>query len=161
MKTDTQGQKAATNGATFENIIERYLCGALDIPSVKYDPDHSVHDQILWKNAPYESIYGTKCRSEFLLQLKERKIRIECKYQSVAGSVDEKLPYLMMNFTSQVPEDETIIIIDGDGWRPGAVQWLRTACKGTKCKVFSAIEFLFYIATEFVDADSKQEQAEG
>jgi hypothetical protein len=161
MQTDKQGQKAASNGATFEKIIEDYICGALDIPSTKYDPDHSVHDQILWKNAPYESIYGTRCRSEFLLQLGERKIRIECKYQSVAGSVDEKLPYLMMNFTQQVPEDETIIIIDGDGWRPGAVQWLRTACEGTKCKVFSSVEFLFYVATEFVDADSKQEQTQG
>lgn len=156
-----QGLKATTNGAAFEKIIEDYLCGTLDVESLKYDHNHLEEDYVLWKHAPYRSIYDTNCRSEFLLQLGSRKIRIECKYQSVGGSVDEKLPYLMMNFTQQVPEDETIIIIDGAGWRPGAVKWLRDACEGTKCKVFSAVEFLFYVSQNLVDADRQQKQTQG
>jgi len=111
---------------------------------------------ILWKNVPYVSIYGTNCRSEFVLQFQGREIRIECKYQEAAGSVDEKLPYLMLNFTREVPEEETIIITEGDGFRSGALKWLRESCLQTKCKVFTATEFLFHLGT-FVNADSQQE----
>ena len=149
---DPQGQKAATNGAQFEGIIESAICGILRIKSEKWTPQASVIAKdmnLLWKNVPYVSIYGTNCRSEFVLNYNDRKIRIECKYQESSGSVDEKLPYLMMNFTREVPEDETIIIIEGDGFRPAAVSWLRESCINTKCKVFNTTQFLYYL-TSFI-----------
>jgi|TARA_Y100000310_G_C20521338_1_gene733830 hypothetical protein len=156
---DPQGQKAAGNGSKFEDIIEDAVCGILSIPSLRWDAQTFVLSKdrdILWKNVPYVSIYGTNCRSEFVLQFKGRKIRIECKYQESAGSVDEKLPYLMMNFTREVPEEETIIIIEGEGFREGAVNWLRESCQQTKCKVFNATQFLFYLTS--INANCKQEQ---
>jgi len=145
--TDQQGHTAATNGAIFENIIKRNICEVLDISCLNHGEDPGLAKSVLWKNVPYESIYGTKCRSEFCLDLNGKRYRIECKFQKTGGSVDEKLPYLMLNFTQQVPEEETIIIIDGPGFRDGAVKWLRQACEGTKCKVFSTVEFLVYLET--------------
>jgi len=150
MEIDPQGQKAATNGSKFEYIVEEAIKYSLEIPSIKWSafcsPDNPLNtNDVLLKNVPYESIYGTKCRSEFLLRYKGRHIRIECKYQESAGSVDEKLPYLMMNFTQKVDEEETIIITHGDGFRDGAINWLRESCKDTKCKVFTLLEFTFYL----------------
>ena len=149
MIVDPQGRRAANNGSNFEDEVEYSICSILNINSHKWSEgkDVFINDNILFKNVPYESIYGTKCRSEFLLRYEGRSIRIECKSQESAGSVDEKLPYLMMNFTEKVTEEETIIITHGEGFRDGAIKWLREACEGTKCRVFTFTEFAFYLTT--------------
>ena len=90
MTVDPQGQKASLNGAKFEDLMEHQVCEILGIEARKFT-DKDAPEDVLWKNVPYESIYGTNCRSEFLLKYKGRKIRIECKYQEAKGSVDEKL----------------------------------------------------------------------
>lgn len=59
-------------------------------------------------------------------------IRIECKWQQSAGSVDEKLPYLYLNTIEAMPEKHIVIIIDGDGFKEGAKKWLRDAVKDKK-----------------------------
>lgn len=84
---------------------------------------------LLLTNAPYESIYHHKAKTEFLLISKRKniKIRIECKWQQVAGSVDEKFPYLYLNIIEAIPEDDIIVIIDGDGFKPGAIRWFKEA----------------------------------
>ena len=151
---DPQGKRAATNGSKFEDVVENLICEILEIESCKSTSDNS-KDDTLYTNVPYESIYGTKCRSEFVLKYKNRTIRIECKSQESAGSVDEKLPYLVENFTHKVPEEETIIIHHGSGFRQGAIDWLRNACKGTKCRVFNLTEFIFFL-TNSLHADSHQ-----
>lgn len=156
MTVDPQGQKASLNGAKFEDLMEHQVCEILGIEARKYTDEDAPPD-VLLKNVPYKSIYETNCRSEFLLRYKGRKIRIECKYQEAKGSVDEKLPYLMMNFTQKVPEEETIIITHGDGFRDGAINWLRESCIGTKCQVFSPIEFVMYLMRMQRHADCKQE----
>ena len=73
--------------------------------------------------------------------ISQGRIRIECKYQQSAGSVDEKLPYLFMNFTQSIPEEEAIIVIEGNGFKVGAKEWLRKKCAGTKVSVMSLEEF--------------------
>jgi hypothetical protein len=155
MTIDLQGQKAASNGAKFEDVVEDAIKHLLDVPTYRWSQrtEGLLLDNVLFKNVPYESIYGTKCRSEFLLRYHGRDIRIECKYQESAGSVDEKLPYLMMNFTQKVDEEETIIITHGEGFRDGAINWLRETCKDTKCKVFTLLEFTFYL-NKLRNADS-------
>jgi len=55
------------------------------------------------------------------------QIRIECKWQQVKGSVDEKLPYLYLNTIEAMPENTIMILIDGAGWKTGAVKWLKDA----------------------------------
>lgn len=48
---------------------------------------------------------------------------IECKWQQSGGSVDEKYPYLVWNIIKLgVP---TIVLLDGDGYKPAAMKWLK------------------------------------
>ena len=87
--------------------------------------------ELLLKNVPFETIYGHKGNTEFLL-ISEKynlRIRIECKWQQSAGSVDEKLPYLYLNTIEAMPEKDIMVLIDGDGFKKGAKIWLRNAVK--------------------------------
>jgi hypothetical protein len=90
--------------------------------------------ELLLVNVPFETIYQHKGTTEFRLVSGRYSmdIRIECKWQQVSGSVDEKLPYLYLNCIEAMPEEDIIIIIDGDGWKRGAVEWLRNAVKEGK-----------------------------
>ncbi|NJM79915.1 MAG: 4-diphosphocytidyl-2C-methyl-D-erythritol kinase [Flavobacterium sp.] len=87
--------------------------------------------EILLKNVPFDTIYGHKGYTEFLL-ISEKynlRIRIECKWQQRSGSVDEKLPYLYLNSIEAMPEKDVMILIDGDGFKKGAKTWLKKAVK--------------------------------
>lgn len=91
-------------------------------------------DELLLMNVPFTTIYQHGGNTEFRLISKRYNmdIRIECKWQQVAGSVDEKLPYLYLNCIEAMPENHIIIIIDGDGWKKGAITWLKNAVKQKK-----------------------------
>lgn len=115
--------------------------------------------ELLLLRAPYETIYKHKGVTEFLLKSKKynKDIRIECKWQQVSGSVDEKLPYLYLNVIS-CPEKEIAIIIDGDGWKKGAIEWLRNAIAEKMysthdsdkiVRVFNLKEFVTWANKEF------------
>lgn len=54
---------------------------------------------------------------------------VEVKWQGVFGSVDEKLPYLALNIEQRFPF-RTIVVIDGSGWKRGAIDWLRPSPLG-------------------------------
>ncbi|MBI2355741.1 MAG: 4-diphosphocytidyl-2C-methyl-D-erythritol kinase [Candidatus Doudnabacteria bacterium] len=84
--------------------------------------------ELLLMHVPYRTIYEHGGYTEYLLKSKKYKlsVRIECKWQQRSGSVDEKLAYLYLN-ALQVPEDDMIIVIDGPGFKKGAIQWLRNA----------------------------------
>jgi hypothetical protein len=86
--------------------------------------------EILLCNVPFETIYGHPGNTEFLLRSARYalEIRIECKWQQSAGSVDEKFPYLYLNCVEQMPEQQILIVVDGGGAKAGAVAWLRRAC---------------------------------
>lgn len=85
--------------------------------------------ELLLRNVPFTSIYGHAANTEFLLisARYDKKIRIECKWQQVSGSVDEKFPYLYLNCLEAMPEQEIIIIVDGGGAKPGGIDWLENA----------------------------------
>lgn len=84
--------------------------------------------ELLLTNVPYDTIYGHKGKTEFkILSARYGEYRIECKWQQSSGSVDEKFPYLYLNCIEKMPEANIIIIIDGEGAKPGAVEWLRRA----------------------------------
>ena len=118
--------------------------------------------ELLLKNVPFTTIYEHGGNTEFLL-LSEKynsRIRIECKWQQSAGSVDEKLPYLYLNTIEAMPEKEIIILIDGDGFKEGAKTWLRNAVKeklytkennNTNVQVFSLVEFFTWANRTFQD----------
>ncbi len=72
------------------------------------------------------SIYDTKRKCDFLILNREKfkdGLIVECKWQQSSGSVDEKYPFAVFNiFKIGVP---TIILVDGDGYKPAALKWLK------------------------------------
>lgn len=104
---------------------------------------------LLVRRVPYQSIYGHRGVTEFLAVSASRglAIRIECKWQQSQGSVDEKFPYLYLNCIQAMPEREIILLIDGNGYKPGALAWLKQAVASQDAKlihVFNLVEFLVW-----------------
>ena len=117
--------------------------------------------ELLLKNVPFKNIYGHDGYTEFLLKSDKYslEIRIECKWQQSAGSVDEKFPYLYLNCIEAMPETDILIIVDGGGAKEGAVRWLKNAAqhrlytndanRGKKIEVFNLSEFLQWANLKF------------
>jgi hypothetical protein len=117
--------------------------------------------ELLLTNVPYETIYKHRGKTEFLLKSKRHnlEIRIECKWQQRSGSADEKLPYLYLNTIEAMPEKHIVVVIDGEGWKAGAIPWLKevaatrkyttstTAQK--KIEVLRLAEFMTWANTTF------------
>jgi len=154
--------RAAAQGGTLEsavkNVLERHRFVVMRYSEWAKDPD-KYGGELLLTNAPFTTIYDHPGRTEFLLisERLKRRIRIECKWQQTSGSVDEKLPYLYLNSIEKMPENEIVVIIDGDGWKPGAIRWLKEAIRQKKydtagdkiIKVFSIKEFITWANKTF------------
>jgi hypothetical protein len=135
-----QGSKANFTGKGLEDDVENFLADK-GIQSMMFsdwahdrEPILLGTDGILLKNVPYTTIYGGNGRGEFVLSVNGKKdVRIECRLQNVAGSVDEKLPYL---FETAIAFEERIVIlvVEGDGYKKGAKEWLRSRCEGVLYK---------------------------
>ncbi|GIV46345.1 MAG: 4-diphosphocytidyl-2C-methyl-D-erythritol kinase [Ignavibacterium sp.] len=125
-----KGQKGNITGNQLEAAVKTVLSGK-GFKIVKYrdwiKTPHKFGDELLLTNVPYTTIYKHKGNTEFLLISKKYNctIRIECKWQQTSGSVDEKLPYLYLNVIEAMPEDKILILIDGRGWKEGAITWLK------------------------------------
>lgn len=128
---ENQGGIANAQGRTLESVVINTLeqKGLKKVPYKEYARGLKLHgDELLLTNVPYETIYGHQGKTEFKIQSKRYgEYRIECKWQQSSGSVDEKFPYLYLNCIEKMPETNIIIIVDGQGAKPGAVKWLRRA----------------------------------
>ncbi len=70
---------------------------------------------------------------------------IQCKWQAVGGSVEEKYPFEVLNI--QQGGYPTIVLLDGGGYTKGAEQWLRgQAGKNLLKHVFNQGEFQRFVA---------------
>jgi hypothetical protein len=132
-----KGTTSNVTGSQLEVAVKTVLTGK-GFKLVKYKEweksKDRFGDELVIENAPFTTIYGHKGKTEFLLvSVKyDLRIRIEWKWQQVAGSVDEKLPYLYLNVIEAMPEDSVMILIDGSGWKAGAIQWLKEAVEKRK-----------------------------
>lgn len=90
-------------------------------------------DELLLMNMPFTTIYEHGGNTEFRLisQRYKMDIRIEYKWQQVAGSVDKKLPYLYLNCIEAMPENHIIIIIRR-GWLEKGRDYVVKECRKTK-----------------------------
>ncbi|MFO7634171.1 MAG: PD-(D/E)XK nuclease superfamily protein [Caldilinea sp.] len=128
-----QGSLANSSGNTLEQTIVATLVSkgfeVVQHRAWKRDPQR-YGNELLLCNVPYQSIYGHDAKTEFVIRSKKYtlEVRVECKWQQVSGSVDEKFPYLYINCLEGMPENHVIIVLDGGGAKPGAVGWLRRAC---------------------------------
>src|SRR5574343_406766 len=163
----SQGAIANYTGKELEDQVERIVKRFSVLP-INYNQvvDNDVIELTdgcrgaLFKNVPYTSFYGTRCRGEFVLSVGGRDdVRIECRRQTVSGSADEKLVYLFENakdFTTPI----VILIIDGDGFRKDLVNWLKDSCKSVKHKkihVFNIEEFERWMVTFMKDKTNVDE----
>lgn len=132
-----KGTKSNISGNQLEVAVKTVLSGK-GFEHVKYkdwlNSKEKFGSELLLENVPFTTIYGHKGNTEFLLISNKYKIymRIECKWQQVSGSVDEKLPYLYLNVVEAMPENSIMILIDGGGWKEGAIRWLKDAVQQRK-----------------------------
>ncbi len=139
---DEQGRSANRNGKWLEDEVEKTL-GKYGIPSIKFRQVGTRFGQkimkqnvpgFLLKNVPYTNMFGSKSTGEFVLQVTDKgPIRIECRSQAVAGSVDEKMPYLIGNCFS-FEEKDVILILEGDGMRDAARTFATNAARAIAYK---------------------------
>lgn len=143
----TQGGRANANGKIFEEqlvplfsrngyIVIKYSEWKADeelianieagTPKKKAPKRYRDEQKLVICQYPFNSIYEHIGKTEFLIinKPKERVIRVECKWQQDAGSVDEKFPYMYLNCIYGYEEAEIILIVDGGGYKPGARAWL-------------------------------------
>ena len=142
-------------GANLEQFVENLILpfGYKKISHKEWDKTQDRTKKYLVTNVPYTSIYETKCRTEFSIINPTRNIRIECKWQQVSGSVDEKFPYMYLNAVHCWPEKEIILLVDGNGYKPKALEWLKQSvinksyCENTdKCiRVFQMADFMAWV----------------
>jgi hypothetical protein len=91
------------------------------------------------------NLYGTPAIADFVLSgapAWPHGLAIESKWQHAQGSVDEKLPFLVLSIKAgyRVP---AIIVADGGGHRPEALRWLRAQVDGQQLlAVLTLVEFL-------------------
>lgn len=79
------------------------------------------------------SIYATRVRADFvvdnLLQYPAGLV-IESKWQDIPGTADEKWPYVVANIRAGAYQAPVLLVVYGGGYRPGAMDWLRTQIDG-------------------------------
>ncbi len=156
-----QGAQANLTGKVLEDLVASVFMnhGFLAMEYADYarsaGPGLFGEDErdLLLRNVPYETIYGHQGKTEFLVLSPRRglRFRIECKWQQAAGSVDEKFPYLIENCRN-MPEPMIVILIDGKGYKDGALAWLKraaAACGGKDIRVFDMAEFVIWANSTF------------
>jgi hypothetical protein len=90
-----------------------------------------------------KTAYGehTQRRVDLFIVSKElfpNDLIFECKWQQVKGSADEKYPNLVNNIkTTGIP---TIVVIGGNGYKPGALEWLKKQVDGIVLMAVWAME---------------------
>lgn len=109
----SQGANANYNGARLEARVEALLD--------EYDVDRI-------KQHKYTSIYQHNAKMDFYIPLVD--LAIECKNQEGAGSVAEKIPYVMEAF-EQHPATKGLLILGGSYWatKPGIKLWAEQKAK--------------------------------
>ncbi|HEY9650405.1 MAG TPA: PD-(D/E)XK nuclease superfamily protein [Coleofasciculaceae cyanobacterium] len=131
-----QGARAAKFGNNLERTVEGILQAQGYSPICPTLPKKQRRNWLLCSNGLQKQyarhvyigsgIYGTDIYVDFLIigsSSYPTGLIIECKWQQSSGSVDEKLPYLNLNIQDCYPAP-AIVVIDGQGMKPGAINWL-------------------------------------
>lgn len=157
----TQGYEANHSGKFLEDIVQREF-SARGFLFRSHGDDAGNLDmfsrRIVLRNVPYRSLYGCTSRSEFVVTDGSKKVRIECRWQEVGGSVDEKYPYLLRNAIERMPEPEILILLGGDGARVEAVSWLKLEAArvlSKKIYVLNINEFPRWVRDQFLRPSSE------
>ncbi len=135
-------QTGNTSGREFEKSIESIINRKTGFSSILNSKAKTLKNNLI-REYPYTTMYGSKGRVDFRLNLNQKTYYIECKYQSSAGSVDEKLVYTLYNMDQH--DGIKIIVIDGHGWRKSTLNWIYKASKNTDTKVMNLEKFKKFV----------------
>ena len=131
------GRRGATDsGMRLEKRIEDTLVDLrIEVIPVKDWKESRLYEEpdllVAIKRAPYVNLYGGRSQVEFLLINGGRQLMIEAKRQMVPGSNDEKLAWVYLTAKNAYPDREYLLVIEGDGWRPGAKEWIKRRSEET------------------------------
>ena len=142
-RPNTQCGFANSSGSVLERMIREVMAskGFEVVPYSQYTKRPERYGtELLLQNVPYTTIYGHDSKTEFLLVSADYdlRVRIECKWQQSAGSVDEKYPYVYLNAVEAMPEKDIFIVLGGAGAKKGAVEWLKQAAQGRRYRAEAA-----------------------
>jgi hypothetical protein len=115
----SQGGNANINGMRLEKRIEELL---------------NSFQLEFFKQHKYTSIYGHNAKMDFYI--KPLDLALECKNQEGAGSVAEKIPYVLEAF-EQHPSRNGLLILGGEYWKtkPGIKEWACTKVQKSSKKI--------------------------
>lgn len=110
-------------------------------------------DRWLVKNVPYTTLFRTPGRREYYVHSTEWCGEIECKFQNVGGSVDEKMVYVTETL-KRTDLHNLFVVYGGEYWNSGCgaaiIEWLATEAEliGTE---FEDKELLVGTLDQFID----------
>ena len=146
--TRTGGSQANHTGAQLEDTISRILesSGYSFVDRSRFNAATYLEQPIFSRQFHIESgIYESLVKVDFIIYHPKKwpkRLMIEAKWQQASGSTDEKFPYLVTNIR-EFYGCETVVVLAGDGSRPGALKWLRKQIDERLIRVFeSGDEFI-------------------
>ena len=141
-----QGTRANFTGGELEDFIANILekRGYTRVEPKKFEPSKHLKQPIYTRqyNAG-KNIYDTTSKVDFVIYHPEKHHKcliIEAKWQQTGGSVDEKYPFLILNIKDKYPY-ETILILDGGGYKQGAREWIGNQVGGNFKTLFDMAGF--------------------
>lgn len=158
--TDKAGHRANKNGQMLEDQIEAALASSgykiLTPAEQRYLENDAAGNCASVKDEPwycrqarvYHNIYAGVAKSDFVAFHAEhwpKGLVIETKWQQSQGSVDEKYPFTALSLAEV--DMPGILVLDGGGYRRGAVEWLRKHSQKNSYKFFTLVEFLRWSRT--------------
>lgn len=156
----SSGTKANKTGNRLQKFVEEILRerGYAEFWNYKhqaFDQRKTIGGKQFMKQLPVgKTIYDTERICDFFVVNKDKfanDLIIECKWQQSTGSVDEKYTYLVFNIVKLgVP---TVILLDGDGYKPAAKLWLKEQVNpnGALIGVWDMKEFSTRVNNGFFD----------
>ena len=141
-----QGQKACQTGAMLEKMVESMLVSAgFEFMNTADATSELCKDEATkkWYARQFKGLvgaYGIPVTVDFVVGSPtefKKGLVIEVKYQKVPGSVDEKYPYVFLNFKKWFEKGiKSALFMEGGGYKACALQW----CKDNQNNNISVVE---------------------
>lgn len=135
-----QGQQANNNGRWMENdIAGRLISHGYTLRTRRLDqpPPYFIRQA----RGLFTTMYGTPMQVDFYVWHPDKYphgLVIESKHQEIAGSVDEKYPYLITSLKAlSLP---SILLLICPGAKAAAVQWALAQQEGERFRVYTTWE---------------------
>ena len=136
------GAEANKSGLTWEAWVKTLAVEEnFEILNYRLNKSYQVPPQrrrVIWTHVPYKTIFhNTKnpsnASTEYVVECNGEKVRIECKWQSGPGTVDEKYPFMYLNAVLTMEEDTVVFALGGEYFEnkkgKEVRDWLIKVCK--------------------------------